>query len=168
MDATIRRLRPEDAEASVTLRRAMLADVPIAFLASPEDDVGCDVTFLRRILAEGEDNVIFGAFAPGLVGSVGLVRERHAKAAHKATVWGMYVAPAHRRAGVGRGLLAAAVAHARTLPGIRQVCLSVSDDTPPARALYESLGFRRWGTEPGAMHWAGRFVDEHHLVLPLS
>jgi GNAT superfamily N-acetyltransferase len=146
----------------------MLADTPIAFGSSPEDDIACDADGVRRILGEGDSNVIFGAFAPSLVGAVGLFRERNVKAAHKATVWGMYVSPDRRRAGFGRRLLEAAITHARTLNGVHQLGLAVSDDTPGARALYESVGFRRWGTEPAAMHWAGRLVDEHHMVLRLA
>jgi len=168
VDVTIRRLRPDDAEAYATLRREMLADTPIAFLASPDDDFVCDAAGARRILADGDHSVIFGACEPGLVGAVGLFREKHAKAAHKTTLWGMYVSPRRRRTGVGRRLVQAAIAHAETLEGVRAVCLSVSDDTPGARALYESAGFRRWGTEPAAMRWGGRFVDEHHMLLELA
>jgi ribosomal protein S18 acetylase RimI-like enzyme len=168
MNVSIRRLRADDAEAYVALRREMLADTPIAFLASPEDDFVRDVAAVRRLLGQGDIDVIFGAFAPTLVGAVGMFRDKHAKAAHKANIWGMYVSPESRRAGVGRRLLAAAIAHARTLDGVRQLALSVSDDTPGALALYESIGFRRWGTEPRAMQWAGRFVDEHHMVLALE
>jgi ribosomal protein S18 acetylase RimI-like enzyme/catechol 2,3-dioxygenase-like lactoylglutathione lyase family enzyme len=168
MDATIRRLRAADAEAYVALRREMLADTPIAFLASPGDDVGCDVVAMRASLGGGDEHVVFGAFADALVGAVGLMRERHAKAAHKAVVWGMYVTPRARRSGIGRRLVLAAVEHARALEGVRQVVLSVSDETPGARSLYESAGFRRWGTEPGAMRGDRRFVDEHHMVLGLD
>jgi GNAT superfamily N-acetyltransferase len=167
-EVTVRRLRPEDAEASASLRREMLTDAPFAFLASPGDDVGCDVVGVRRILSEGDGNVIFGAFAPSLVGSLGAFRERHEKAAHKVTVWGMYVTPGHRRFGVGRRLLEAAIAHARSLPGVRQVHLGVSERAPAARGLYESLGFRRWGTEPRGVSYGGEFADEHHMVLSLD
>ena len=47
-----------------------------------------------------------------------------------------------------------------------------SSAEPVIRRLYESLDFRCWGTEPRGVcfagRFAGRFTDEHHLVLPLD
>jgi RimJ/RimL family protein N-acetyltransferase len=165
--ATVRRLTAADAEAYVVLRREMLLDTPLAFSSSPEDDRGLDLARMRGGLADGT-TVLFGAFDPGLLGTVGLARETHRKAAHLATVWGMYVTPARRRTGLGRALLTAAIAHARTLPGLRQLSLGVNETTPGARALYESLGFVRWGTEPRAVFHDGRFAAEDHMSLSLD
>jgi len=54
-------------------------------------------------MAPGRDNAIFGAFdGQDLVGTVGLHRERGLKLAHKAVIWGVYVAPSFRQRGVGR------------------------------------------------------------------
>lgn len=165
MGLVVRTLLPAEAEAYVALRREMLVDAPFAFLASPGDDFASDPNAVREALRAAPT---FGAFDPALVGTVGLIRERHAKSAHKANVWGMYVTPRARRRGVGRLLMEAAVAHARSMAGVTQVTLSVSDATPGARALYESLGFRVWGTEPRAMRVDGRAADEHHMVLMLD
>jgi len=121
MPQTIRLLRPDDAEAAAALRREMLLDTPTAFLASPDSDGGSDVETVRERLASGPGNSIVGAFAPDLVGSVGVLHApRHPKGAHHAHVWGMYVQPAHRRSGIGKLLLEAAIAHARTLDGVTQ------------------------------------------------
>ncbi|MFJ8536145.1 GNAT family N-acetyltransferase [Streptomyces sp. NPDC093591] len=51
------------------------------------------------------------------------------------------VDPARRRAGRGRALRDAAVAHARGHHGARDVWLDVQIDSLRARALYESEGF---------------------------
>ena len=165
MNPIVRPLVREEAGAYVALRREMLEDSPFAFLASPDDDFASDVDAVRANLASGPDRVTFGAFGPGLIGVAGVIRERHAKTSHKANLWGVYVTPAARGRGVGRRLIDAALAHARTLPGLMQVTLSVSDRTPAARRLYESAGFRVWGTEPRALRFDGSGADEHHMVL---
>jgi len=169
---SIRRLSRDDAEAYAALRHEMLVAEPFAFLASPGDDVASSVERARTLFAPEADGVVIGAFDGepdgGLVGSVGLYRERHRKASHKINVWGMYVRPDARRRGIGRRLVEAAVTHARGVPGITQVHLSVSSRANVARALYESVGFRAWGTEPRAIGHDGEFVDEHHMVLPLD
>ena len=99
---------------------------------------------------------------------VGLHRDHHHKAAHKVHLWGMYVAPEQRRQGVAAALLAAAIAHARTLPGVAWAHLSVSDTAPAARRLYDRAGFHCWGSEPDALRHDGRSGVEHHLALRLT
>jgi RimJ/RimL family protein N-acetyltransferase len=164
----IRRLQPADAEAYFALRRASLLDAPLAFGASPDDDVASSPAAVRELLGRGDDNLVFGAFdGDDLIGALGIFRERHRKAAHKARIWGMYVAPARRGRGLAQALLAAAVRHARALPGVDWVHLSVTSAAPAARHVYERAGFRCWGTEPDALRSAGASADEHHLALRL-
>jgi GNAT superfamily N-acetyltransferase len=124
---------------------------------------------VRNALADDCEQAVFGHFDGGdLAGMVGVMRDAKAKRRHTATIWGMYVAPPARHAGVGRALLEAAIACARRWPGVEQLHLGVTDTALSARRLYETLGFRSWGREPRALQWQGRFVDEHHLVLMLG
>lgn len=164
----IRYLQEEDVEAFVVLRHEALLDTPLAFAASPEDDVASSPEAVREHLRRAPSSVILGAFRPHLVGVVGINRDRQVKAAHKAHVWGAYVIPSHRRQGIGAELLAAALRHARTLPGVSWVHLSVSASTPTAQRLYERAGFKVWGTEPEGLCHDGRTVAEHHMALRLD
>jgi ribosomal protein S18 acetylase RimI-like enzyme len=158
---------PGDAEAFVALRREALDEEPLAFGASPEDDRGLSLPFVREALGPEHSSAVFGAFSPNLVGIVGLRREGKKKSAHKAYLWGVYVSTPHRGSGLGMALLEAAIGYARQLDGVTQMHLSVSEDAEPAVQLYERLGFRRWGTEPNALRWEGQAVAEHHMVLRL-
>lgn len=90
------------------------------------------------------------------------------KARHRALLWGMYVTPAARGRGVGAAILRAAIDCARSWAGIVQVHLSVTEASKEASRLYTSAGFREWGVEPRALHWDGRFIAEHHMVLELA
>jgi ribosomal protein S18 acetylase RimI-like enzyme len=163
----VRRLGVPDTEAYLALRREALAAEPLAFSAHPEEDRVQDPAFLRARLAAPGDNALFGAFAGELVGAVGVYRDPGRKTAHKAHVWGMYVRPAARRRGAGEALLAAAIAFARGLAGVRQVQLGVSETAEAALRLYRRHGFTVWGTEPAALQHAGRLVAEHHMQLAL-
>lgn len=168
MTPLLRPLGPDDAEAYLAFRNGMLVASPLAFLATPEDDFfRGDPARLRELLRTGA-SWILGAFDPGLVGAVGVARDERRKIAHKAHVWGMYVAPEKRRLGLARSLLRTAILHARSMDGIRQVTLSVSDAAPEARALYASEGFTLWGTEPDALLHEGALHAEHHMVLQLA
>jgi ribosomal protein S18 acetylase RimI-like enzyme len=160
----IRALSPEDAGAYQLLRREALEDAPFAFGSSPEDDRARSIDFVRAMLAD-PDQRICGAFVPHLAGIVGIYRDRHAKSAHKAHLWGLYVQPAQRGAGLGRALVESALEFARSLDGVTQVHLSVSDEAPSAAALYRLLGFVTWGIEPAALRVGGHDIAEHHMVL---
>ena len=137
-------------------------------MSSPEDDSACSADAVRERLRQvSPDSIIIGAFAPELVGTLGLYRDSHIKAAHKAHIWGTYVAASYRRQGIASQLLAAAIQHARSLPGITIVHLGVSSAASTAQRLYERHGFRIWGSEPDALRHNGESVIEYHMCLPL-
>ena len=147
----IRRLHIDDAAAYVDLRREMLLYSPLAFASSASDDLFASLETTRERLRRASESVIFGAFDPNLVGAVGLYRDRHVKSSHKVHLWGMFVAPDHRRTGIAADLLNVTLQYARDLTDVTWVQLSVSAAAPAARKLYERSGFRLWGTEPDAL-----------------
>jgi GNAT superfamily N-acetyltransferase len=163
---TIRPLEVGDVPAFIRMRRVALEQEPHSFGASIDDDRAMDLRFVEGSLAD-PDQVILGAFDPDLVGMVGIYRDRLIKARHKAHIWGMYVSPAGRGRGTGRQLIQEALQWARRQPGIRQVHLVVSNRTPVAGRLYQSLGFVRWGIEPSALCIHGELVDDEHMVCIL-
>lgn len=61
-------------------------------------------------------------------------------------LWHLYVQPTHRRAGVGRALLATAEAHGRDR-GARRVWLETSNVNLPGIAAYERLGYHLCGAD---------------------
>ncbi len=168
MAAEIRTLKGDDAEALAELRRQALIDSPLAFLASPEDDIAASVESARDVVSRAADCPVFGAWDPRLVGMVGLYRDRHVKAAHKIHFWGMYVRPESRKQGLGHRLLVAALDHARGIGGVRLAHISVTDSAAHAQNLYERVGFRVWGDEPEALCHGGRCVREFHMVMALT
>jgi RimJ/RimL family protein N-acetyltransferase len=161
----IRLLAPEDAESYVALRREMLEDSPWAFAAGPGDDQALNAAIVvQRISEPGQ--AIVGAWEPegALIGAAGVYRPSHTKMAHRAHLWGVYVTPRARGRGIGARILARALEVARSWPGVTSVGLSVSTRSVGARRLYERLGFRAWGAEPGALVVDGVAYDEVHMV----
>jgi RimJ/RimL family protein N-acetyltransferase len=163
-------LTPGDAERYARFRMRMLLDSPWAFSSSPEEDLARDPARVAALLAEEEYEIL--ALEDGesgeLIASVTVMREKRVKSAHRAAVWGVFVDPAHRGKGLGRAVMAAAIETARGWKGVDWVDLGVSERSPAARALYESLGFRAWGREPEALEVDGRRYDEIFLALRLQ
>ena len=165
----IRTLDSNDAATFKALRLAALCECPTAFSSSYEEE--CDIPLARAAerLAPDRDHAVFGAFdGERLVGTVGIQRERPRKLTHKAVIWGVYVAPAFRKRGVGRKLLDHALAHAMSLAGLLRVNLGVNTANPAAIALYKSVGFEPFGLERGFLLVDGVLHDELHMALAIA
>ena len=161
----LRRLTPSDAPAYQSLRLAALRESPTAFSSSYEDECDTPLSAIEAHMAPDSGRNRFGAFdGEALVGVVGVGREAAAKLRHKAFVGGMVVAPAWRNQGVGRQLLAHALAFADAMPGVRQVTLSITAGNAAALALYASMGFRVFGQEPRALCVDGVFYNTIYML----
>ena len=162
---TIRRLLPSDASDFQALRLRGLREVPTAFSSSYEEECDRSVDAIAERISANPDGAIFGAFDDRvLVGVIGLQREKHTKLAHKAVIWGLYVAPEFRKQGIARLLVDEALKFAFAMPGVRQVNLGVNAANAPAIALYQAAGFRPFGIERGCMIVDGVLEDEIHMV----
>jgi ribosomal protein S18 acetylase RimI-like enzyme len=164
----VRELGPADAGAFQALRLRGLRESPSAFASSYEEEVDVPLSTVADRLAARPDRCVLGALnGPDLLGVVGLRREGMRKMAHKALLWGMYVSPDARRAGIGRALVAAALDRAAAMAGVRQVYLGVNVRNVAALTLYESMGFTEFGREGGFMLLEGELHDEIHMVCRL-
>jgi RimJ/RimL family protein N-acetyltransferase len=162
----IRRLSASDAASFRALRLSALLDTPEAFVASHVEEKDQPRSWFEQRLAQREGHAVFGVFdGEALVAMAGLSRERRLQLAHKANVWGMYVAPLARGRGLARALLQAALAHARATPGVAKVTLSVDSANVAAIALYESLGFVVFAREADAVRLDGQSRDDLQMHL---
>jgi putative acetyltransferase len=71
---------------------------------------------------------------------------------------GMGLLPAYRGRGIGKRLLSAALAKARS-NGITRVELEVRSDNAPAIKLYEHMGFTREAVKRNGMRFDGQYFD---------
>lgn len=165
----VRRLTALDAPSLRQLRLDALVETPESFGSSYEEEHTLTLEDIRGWIAPLDDGAMFGVFTNGtLAGMVGVGRQRKLKMRHKAHIWSMYVAPAGRGQGLGRLLMHAAIAHAQTMRGIRQVQLSVTSNNMAAATLYASLGFAEYGREIEALCVNGELYDETLMALALT
>ncbi|ACC73752.1 GNAT family protein [Paraburkholderia phymatum] len=171
---SIRQFGPADRDVFFALRLRGLETHPAAFGQSYDEAIERGPSQFDSMLSgmrAAEGSFLLGAFSPtdgALVGTVGLMRETRHKERHKGYVIGMYVADQAAGRGVGRALLTALLTRAAQVDGLRQVGLIVTSVNAPARALYESLGFRVYGTEPDALCIGGVFHDADLMVRFMS
>lgn len=167
-DRFIRPLREDDAAAFTSLRLAAIADSPTAIAPTADEEATRPLAEVRQKIRQSASQVVFGAFAgEELIAVAGLRREQPAQLAHKATIWGVFVLPAWRKAGMARQLLLRLQQHAREI-GVLQLHLGVNAENERAKNLYASLGFEAYGVEPRCLNVAGCFYDEVHMCLRLD
>ncbi|HEX6945234.1 MAG TPA: GNAT family N-acetyltransferase [Casimicrobiaceae bacterium] len=164
---TIRALGAGDFAAYRQVRLRALAEHPEAFTSSveEEDSAAGDARLARRLA--GSADRMLGAFeADALVGTIGLSVDPRAKVRHRGLVVGMYVVPEQCGRGVGRALVEAQIAQARTA-GLSGLHLTVTAGNDAARRLYERAGFAVVGRDPDAMRITGVSYDKLIMYRPL-
>ncbi len=168
----VRILTEADAQAFWNIRLRALRDDPESFGASYEEILERGIAGVTQGLRKKDstpDSITFGAFDGGtLVGIAGLRREVETKKRHKAVIWGMYVPQEMRGKGIGKALLEAAIAHAKTLPGLEQINLSVVLTSKEAHHLFITLGFETYGLERRALKLHDRYFDQELMTLHLK
>ncbi|AUG03957.1 GNAT family N-acetyltransferase [Pseudomonas sp. 09C 129] len=136
---------------------------PQAFTSSVVERAAMPLSWWESRLSSPLD-LLLGAFEDGeLMGIVGLAFEVREKARHKATLFGLYVAPPYRHGGLGYRLVQALLQEARKRPGVRLVQLTVTAGNDAALALYQRCGFVQFGLEPLAVRVGVEYFDKLHL-----
>lgn len=163
---TIRRVTPDDAEASRNLRLQALQDHPEAFGSSYEEAQHLTVEDFAKRLTNG---VTLGAFEGEVhVGTIYVAVNSRIKTRHQAYIHAMYVAPEARGKGIGAQLIQTALDYLReNEPQVEDVLLSVAVGNAAAKALYEKMGFVAWGIHPRALKLGERYVDLEEMILHL-
>jgi ribosomal protein S18 acetylase RimI-like enzyme len=155
-----------------SLRLRALKEHPDAFGASWEWYAGLSEaeTLEHFTSRQGSRSQVWGAFEGDgtLLGTVGLFCDDGPKTAHRAHIWGMYVAPEARGQRLGERLIAEAIAFALGLDGILQIHLAVTSHNAAAKRLYERMGFTTYGREPRVLIVEGVGYDEDLMVLLLD
>lgn len=167
----IARLLPHHAQAYRALMLEAYARHPDAFTSSVDERAALPLAWWQARLDPGPDadQAVWASVAGDVMqGVAGLSFERREKVRHKATLFGMYVRPDARGQGLGRRLVDAALAHARTCPEIALLQLTVTEGNAGAIALYRAAGFESWGREPWAVRVGEGFVHKQHMWCPLK
>ncbi|MDQ8726947.1 GNAT family N-acetyltransferase [Bradyrhizobium sp. LHD-71] len=163
-DISIRRVAPSDAPVYRSIRLEGLQNHPEAFGSSFETENAQTDTWFAERLAGSE---VLGAFqGTDLVGVVGLRIQPGLKEAHKGLLWGMYVRPHVRRAGVGKLLVGSIIEAAK--PRVELLQLVVWQDNHAARRLYENFGFVAYGLEVNALKHNGIYYNEILMTKVLA
>lgn len=159
-EVTIRALRGDDWQSYQQIRLAALRDAPDAFAASYDAELDYDEDFWRlrversvRLLACKDDE------------SVGTVSVGQASEPDVAELFGMWVAPEQRGAGIAWQLTHAAAVHVRRA-GQRALKLWVSTDNGRAVAFFSSYGFRP--TEQRRPMTNDAAVEELAMIVPVG
>ena len=160
---TVRPTREQDAASFRELRLEALRTHPEAFGADYADSLERPAEFWEQRVRSGagtDHGITYVAEAArALVGMTGIFRQDGAKMRHSAAIWGVYVQPAWRGAGLADALIAACVAWARER-ALRLVKLAVVTTNAAAIRCYVRCGFSVYGLEPEVIYSNSLYYDE--------
>jgi ribosomal protein S18 acetylase RimI-like enzyme len=125
--------------------------------------------YWKGVLLVPERRLVVGRLDGVVAGSVQLSRapRNNEAQAVAGTVSGLFVAPWARGRGIGHGVVRDLEVLAREL-GLVVLNLDLRDTQRAAVRLYESLGYRRWGTHPAYAQVEGRIVPGHYYYKRLD
>jgi RimJ/RimL family protein N-acetyltransferase len=155
----IRRAEPGDAQALVTLARAVGAE-PEGWLITRSSwrSVSDERRYLKALRRHVGAAVYVAESDTGeLAGRLSVARDPHPASRHVADL-GLMVASGHRRRGIGSALLEQAVVWGRETD-VSKLELHVFPHNVPAIALYEKFGFVREGYRRGHYRRGDELVD---------
>jgi L-amino acid N-acyltransferase YncA len=166
-DVLIRKLETGDAAELLRCRLSGLQESPAEFLVTYAEVESTPVSQMKAELLD-PDIAYVGAFSGNeLVGFMRFVRfQRHARQ-HVAEVRSVYVRNDMRGQKIAARLLLQLIPVAKAA-GIESLVLAVLDDNLPAKRLYESCGFRLYGTEPRAIKKPDGYKDQALYCLALD
>ena len=173
MSMVYRLLHQEDAKTYRALRLQSYQDDPLAFSESFKDEQARPLSAFQeevQILGQPEEWFVLGAFEDQrLIGFVKFRRDQRSKARHKSMVHAMYVAPTHRKRGVGQALMEHLIDRAKKLSGLEQVHLWVLHANGITAAnFYQNLGFQQQGPlVKDDLKWQDQYIDAAYMVLRL-
>ena len=159
---TVRRLEPHEGALFRQIRLEALTRSPEGFASTADEEGAKSPAYFSGRLVEG--GAVFAAFdGTTCVGMAGFGQEAGWQKAHKATLWGMYVAPEARGTGAAEALIGAVMDHGRA-NGVELLQLTVKSVNQRAWRVYERLGFERWGLEPRSLRSPdGEYFDDVHM-----
>jgi len=115
---------------------------------------------------------VVGAFVERqLVGTAGFYRARSIKERHKGHVWGVYVTPAMRGSGLGRGIMNALLEHASRVDGIEQIVLFLTACRltiklrPSGAGSEADVTYTHTSLGPRGDEFVASFTEAHYRTL---
>jgi GNAT superfamily N-acetyltransferase len=139
----IRRLESHEAPLHREVRLRALRDSPESFAETAEEAEERPLSYwedlTRSVTGLGRNVMFLACEGDAVLGSTYGLRDRDNREA--ARIGGTWVVPSHRRRGIGRALLHAAVSWARE-QGFKRVGLWAPAANPAALSLYGKAGFK--------------------------
>lgn len=161
MAVTVREATIADASNLVAHLQELAAEPGINIPLSPDEVIS--VEHEKAVLKDFHDSpralMLVAEDEGQLVGELSLKAVSSRKAVRHVATLGMSVKSAHRRKGVGRKLLDAALEWAPSA-GIKRIELYVYARNAPAIALYEACGFVVEGTRRGFIKEGDAYLDD--------
>lgn len=160
----MRRVRPGELSAFREVRLRSLREDPLAFGSTLAGELALPEERWRERLEQGASSATDASWVAVAEGGRFVATMSLVLLEGRYHIFGMWVAPEHRREGLGERMLNLGLARARAVSPAADIALSVNPRQAAAVRLYERHGFRRTGRTEPVGHTDGEIVVE--MVRP--
>lgn len=162
----IRLLKRKDAIEFRSLRLKGLQTEPGAFAATYQAEVNLSLENFENKANSTDTKFVMGGFDnEKLVCMATFIRLEGEKLKHKGMLVAMYCQKEYRGTGIAKEVVNALIVKAKKLEGLEIISLTVVAENIRAKKLYESFGFKKYGTEPKALFDGHMYYDEDLFYL---
>ena len=163
-----RRLIESDVKEYRKLRLKSLQTDPKGFASTYKREIEFSIDKFKSRIIPTETQFTIGAFDDTSLVCIGaFYSESLEKVKHKGNLVAVYCDPQYRRQGIARLLLQKIIDETKELGFVKIIELSVLSENKSAIALYEQLGFKRYGIEPKALYDVINYYDEDLMYMEL-
>ncbi|MEB8127236.1 GNAT family N-acetyltransferase [Staphylococcus succinus] len=164
----IRYLNEDDVEQYRALRLTSLKTDPNGFASTYDREIKLPMDVFKSRIASSSEKFTMGAFEhEKLICMATFYSETLEKVQHKGNLVGVYCHVDFRRQGLAQQLIHNIIDIVTQQGKVKTIALSVLSDNYHAIALYEKLGFRRYGIEPKSLFDGNVYYDEDLMCLEL-
>ncbi len=140
-------------------------DTSVALDAPPSEKD--ERNFFDGMIADvkNKEAIYIMAYVNGVFAGNGRVTKGKHRHRHVGNM-GISLRSQYRDEGIGTELMRSLIDEAKS-HGLRLLTLTCFETNAPAIHMYETLGFQKAGTIPGAVGYRGQYIGEVHYFLPL-
>ncbi|MRF36530.1 GNAT family N-acetyltransferase [Staphylococcus sp. KY49P] len=163
-----RRLTEIDVKQYRKLRLKSLQTDPKGFASTYKRELEFPLSKFKSRIISSETQFTIGAFDDTALVCIGtFYSETLEKVKHKGNLVTVYCDPSYRRQGIAGLLIQKIINEVNELGFVKIIGLCVLSENKSAIALYEQLGFKRYGTEPKALFDGISYYDEDLMYMEL-
>ncbi|MFT8556688.1 GNAT family N-acetyltransferase [Liquorilactobacillus hordei] len=148
------------------IRLFALKNDPMAFGSSYAEESQKTDSYFKNKIKQERNKFTIGFFeSDHLVNIASFTQQNNLKEQHKGEITSVYCLNNYRNQGLTKKILTILLDKAFLIPELKILKIAVLSENEPAKKLYSSLGFKKYGREPYSLFDGEKYYDEDLMYI---